>query len=262
MLKIKNNLGQIFLKNKKKIQRIIHFIKPKKKDNLLEIGYGNGELTNNIIKFNKNLTSLEIDNYLIKKNKKKNENIKIINIDILKFNLLNFFKKKKKKKIRIFGNIPYSISKKIILKCIKNIKIIKDIHILIQKELLNSLIKNKKRKKYGKWNILINYIFKVKLLMKIKKKYFYPKPKVDSVLIKLKPKKNKFKIKKLKYFIYILKNSFKRKNKKIINNLKQIINKNILNQLNIDLNKRPQKISIKEFCQLTKLYYKIIKKKL
>ncbi len=258
MLKIKNNLGQIFLKNEKKINKIINFIKPKKKDNLLEIGFGNGELTKNFIKFNKNLTSLEIDNFLIKKNKKKFTNFQIINIDILKFNLFNFFFKKKKKKIRIFGNIPYNISKKILLKCIKNFKIIKDIHILIQKELLNSVINNKKNKKYGKWNILINYIFNIKILMNIKKKYFNPKPKIDSILIRLKPKKNKFKIKKLKHLIYILNISFKKKNRKIINNLKNILNKKKLNKLKINLNQRPKEISIKNFCKITNLYSKII----
>ncbi len=260
MIKIKNNLGQIFIKNKKKITKIISFIKPKKKDNLLEIGYGNGELTKNIIKFNKHLISLEIDNYLIKKNQKKNKNIKIINIDILKFNLLKLFKKKKKK-IRIFGNIPYSISKKILFKCIKNYKIIKDIHILIQEEFFYSLINKKKNKKYGKWNILINFIFKIKFLMKINKKHFNPKPKVNSVFIKLQPKINKYKINKLKHFIYILNHSFKKKNRKLINNLKKIINKKNLNKLNINYNIRPKNISVKNFCKITNLYSKIISKK-
>ncbi len=259
MLKIKNSLGQIFLKNKKIIKKIIYYIKPKKKHNLLEIGFGNGELTKEIIKFNKKVTSLEIDNYLIKKNNNKNFNI--INVDVLKFNFLNFFLKKKKK-IRIFGNIPYYITKKILVKLIKNYKIIKDIHITIQKEFYYSLINKKKNKKFNQLSLLIKYIFKIKYLIKIKKINFFPVPKVDSVFIKLIPKKKKKYI-NINHFKHILNNSFKKKNKKIINNLKNILNKKILNKLNklnINLNKRPREISTNKFYKITNIYSKYKKK--
>ncbi len=257
MLKIKNNLGQIFIKNKKIIKKIIYFINPQKKNNLLEIGFGNGELTKKIIKFNNKVTSLEIDNYLIKKN--NNNYFNIINIDVLKFNFWKFYLKKKKK-IRIFGNIPYYISKKILIKLIENNKIIKDIHITIQKEFYESLIKKKKNKKYNSLNILTRYIYKIKCLIKIKKNHFYPIPKIDSVFIRLKPKK-KNKIININHFKYILNHSFKRKNKKTINNLKNILNKKILNKIdkiNINLNKRPSKISIKNFSKITYIYSKYI----
>ncbi len=255
MLKIKNSLGQIFLKNKKIIKKIVNFIKPKKKDILIEIGYGNGEISNKIIKYNKNLTSLEIDKFLIKKNKKKNTKIKIININVLKFNFLNFFKKKKKK-IRIFGNIPYYISKKLFFIFIKNFKIIKDIHIMIQKEFFNLLISKKGDKKYNKISILVKYFYNIKILINIKKKFFYPKPKVNSVFIMLKPRKKKYKLINIKHFIHILNISFKRKKKKTINNLKNILNKKIIKKNNINLNERPNKISIKNFCKITNLYSK------
>ncbi len=255
MFKIKNNLGQNFLKNKKKIKKIINFIKPKKKDVLLEIGYGNGELSKKIIKFNKNLTSLEIDKYLIKKNKKKNNKINIINIDVLKFNLLNFFKKKNKK-IRIFGNIPYYISNKIFQIFIKNFQIIKNIYIMIQKEFSDSLISNKGDKKYNKLSILIKYMYKIKILMKVKNKNFKPKPKINSVFLKLKPKKKKYKLLNFNHFRHILNNAFKRKNKKLINNIKNILNKKIKKKINIFLNKRPNKLSIKNFCKISNIYTK------
>ncbi len=256
MLKIKNSLGQIFLKNKKIIKKIIYYIKPKKKNIFLEIGFGHGELTKKILKFNKKVTSLEIDNFLVKKN--QNNNFNLINIDVLKFNLFNFFLKKKKK-IRIFGNIPYYISKKILIKLITNYKIIKDIYIMVQKEFYYLLTANKKNKKYSKFSILIQYIYKIKFLMKIKKTNFYPIPKVDSVFIKLIPQKKKNKVINLNHFKHILNNSFKKKNKKIINNLKNIFNKNILNKLNklnINLHKRPKEISIENFCKITNIYSK------
>ncbi len=255
MLKIKNSLGQVFLKNKTIIKKIIKFIKPKKKDIFIEIGYGHGEISNKIIKYNKNLTSLEIDKYLIKKNKKKKIKINLINISVLKFNFLNFFLKKKKK-IRIFGNIPYYLTKKLFFIFIKNFKIIKDIHIMIQKEFCDLLIAKKGDKKYSKISILIKYIYNIKILMNIKNKFFYPKPKVNSVFIILKPRKKKYKLLNIKHLNHILNISFKRKKKKIINNLKNILNKKIIKKNNINLNKRPNKISIKNFCKITNLYSK------
>ncbi len=255
MIKYKKNLGQNFLINNKILNKISKIIKPKKKHNLLEIGSGYCNLTKKILKFNKNIIAIEIDKYLIKKIPYKiKKKIKIINKNILKIN----FKKINKINIRIYGNIPYYISKKILFKLLKNNKYIKDIHLLIQKELAISLISKPNNKKYNKLSVLFQIYFEIKIIIKnISKKYFIPKPKVNSSLIKLTPKKkyvkNKFKIIK-----HILNNCFYRKNKKLFNNIKNIININKLKSLKIK-NERINKINIKNFIKLSNIFNKIKK---
>ncbi len=244
----KKELGQIFLKNKKIIKNIIKTINPKKNQFFIEIGSGKGELTQEFIKYTNNITSIEIDLDLIKILKKKiKNNIKIFNINILNFNLFKYFNLKKKK-FRIFGNIPYNISSKILIKLIKSYKIIKDIHIMVQTEFANNLILNKK--KNSKNSIFTNIFFDVKKIFDVKNINFYPKPKVNSSFLVLKPNNNIKKIKKINNIKKIIYFSFIKKRKKIKNNLKNIINVYNLKKLNINPEIRAEKLSIKNFIKL------------
>ncbi len=256
MIKPNFFLGQNFLINKNIIKKMINLINPKKNNFFLEIGSGRGELTKKIIKYTKNLITLEIDKELINITKKKIKKINILHKDILKFNFKNYLKKK----TRVIGNIPYYISHKILFKLIKNIKYIKDIHITVQKEFAESITSKKGKKKYSKITIISNYFFKIKKLLFINKKNFYPKPKVNSIFLEIKPKKKKYKLINYKIFNHILNNSFNYKNKKIINNLKNIIKKKHLKKIGINPNIRPNKISIKKYCILSNYIYKLYKK--
>ncbi len=257
MIILKKYLGQNFLKNKKIIKKIIKYIKPKKKELFIEIGCGTGQLTKEILKYNRNIIAIEIDKDIIKKiNNNIINKIKLLNINILYLNLKKYFKKFKKK-IRIFGNIPYNISRKLIIKFIKNIKYIKNIFILVQKEFAQCLISKKNTKKYCKISILIQTYYKIKIIYQINKKNFFPKPKVNSTLIMLKPKKKN----KVNFIIlnHIINNCFIKKNRKLYNNIKNIININKIKNFKININKRIRNISVKKFNYLTKIY-KYIKK--
>ncbi len=258
MINPKKYLGQVFLKKTKIIKQIINYIKPKSKEILLEIGCGTGQLTKEIIKYNNNIIVTEIDKELIKQIKNNIiKKIKLLNINIL---LLNFKKiyKKKKNKIRIFGNIPYYISRKLIIKFIKNIKYIKNIIILVQKEFAQCLISKKNQKKYCKISILAQTYYNIKILLEINKNNFFPIPKINSILIKLNPKKDI----KINFNIlnHILNNCFIKKNRKLHNNIKNLINiKKLQHYDKFNLHERVNKISVKKFNKLTKIY-KYIKK--
>ncbi len=254
MIIYKKYLGQNFLINKKILYKISKIIKPKKKHFLLEIGSGIGNLTKKILKYSKNIIAIEIDKYLIKKTPKKiKKKIKILNKNILKIN----FKKISKKKLRIYGNIPYYITSKILFKLLNNIKYIKDIHLMVQQELAISLISKPKDKKYCKLSVIFQIYFKIKIIKNINKNNFFPKPKINSSLIKLIPKK-KFKKKKFKILNHILNNCFKRKNKKLYNNIKNLVYIKKLKIFKIK-NKRINKLNINNFIKIYKIF-KYIKK--
>ncbi len=249
MIKLQKSLGQNLLINKQIIKNIISIVKPKNNHYFMEVGSGTGLLTKNIYKFTKNLITVEIDPLLINI-LKKNTNIKknnIINNDILKLNFNKIFKKKKK--IRIIGNIPYYISKKIIFKCIRYHNLIKDIHITVQKEFAQSL---KQKNKYNKISLLTKLFFDVNFIFEIDKKNFYPQPQVTSQFISLIPNKNinkckKKNIKKIKHIINII---LMRNNKKIKNNITNILKKKELINLNINPNKRANKLSFNEYIKI------------
>ncbi len=254
MIILNKTLGQYLLINKKIIKKIVFLIKPQKTQNILEIGSGTGLLTEELCKYVNYLNTIEIDANLIKIFKKKKiKNVKTINYDILKFNFLKLFKKKK---IQIVGNIPYYISNEIIYKFIKYRNIIKNIYITVQKEFAISLIYNKK--KNTKLSLLTKIFFDVKILLKIKKNNFLPQPKINSVLIKIKPNENiqKINIKNYQKIKHITNNIFFKKNRKLKNNLKRLINKNNILKTNININKRPNKLNLNEYTNLINFIFK------
>ena len=115
---VKKSLGQNFLIDLNIIKKITNITEIFDR-NILEIGPGEGALTDQILKNNpKSLTLVEKDNFLFNKLKFKyldNKKIKIYNKDILKFNIED----KLKKDTIIFGNLPYNISSQILVKIIK-----------------------------------------------------------------------------------------------------------------------------------------------
>ena len=235
MLIPKKSLGQNFLLDRNLHKKIVSNINIKNK-NIIEIGSGTGLLTNEIIKQNpKKLILLEKDNSLYEKLKLKyldNKSIEIKNIDVLKGNL-SF-----KNNFNIVANLPYNISTKLIIKLLIKYKNFKEMVFLVQKE-VSDKFKYKLLNKKNKYSLFLEIISNYQVLHNISNKVFYPKPKVQSTLIKITPRN--IKIDKEKLWIFSNK-IFMNKRKKINNKFNrfnnQIIDKKILEKRPEDLNKR------------------------
>ena len=182
---LKKYLSQNFLIDKNIIKKIINEISIDHNDVLLEIGPGHGALSKYILNLARKLILVEIDkNFILSLEKNiQCEKIKIYSDNILSFDFQNIIKITSC--FRIVGNIPYKISTKLILHLSTIKKNIKDIHFVIQNELSDKLIKNK-RNSYTK--VLINYHFNIEKKFTIQAASFNPKPKVDSVFIKMTPR--------------------------------------------------------------------------
>ena len=110
----KKSLGQNFLIDQNVIKKIINLIKIKNQ-NIIEIGPGRGALTKEIYKKNpKSLILIEKDNQFC--NNLKNEYLNERKVKIFKKDILKFDLSKIKKKLIIFGNLPYNISSQILVK--------------------------------------------------------------------------------------------------------------------------------------------------
>ena len=158
MLYLKKSLGQNFLKDQNIINKIIN-LKNIKNKNIVEIGPGNGALTEKILDKNpKSLIVIEKDNRLsdrLKEKYKKNKSIIFYNNDILKTNLEKIIKKDSV----IFGNLPYNISSQILVKLIKFKNWppkFKDLILMFQKEVAEKIL----GKSYGRLSIIANYRLK------------------------------------------------------------------------------------------------------
>ena len=255
----KKSLGQNFLVDKNIINKIVSVSNILNKD-VLEIGPGTGNLTEYIIKKKPNkLFLVEKDETLCEQLKIKFQNsVEIINQDILKVDE----KVISKKKLLVFGNLPYNISTEIICNWI--IKLEKDfwfteLILMFQKEVAERIISKINTSSYGRLSILLNWKMDVKKLIDIGPNCFYPKPKIDSSLLHFIPKKNYFPIQKSKNLEMVTRVFFSQRRKMVKNPLKQLFTNydEISKKLNIDLKLRPQNLSLETYCNIAKEYEKL-----
>lgn len=250
-------LGQNFLQDEFVIKKIISFINPKFNDCLIEIGPGFGALTYPISFYVKKLNAIEIDKKLFIFLKKKflHKKVFLFNKDVMKFDFFNLIKNKNKK-IRIFGNLPYSISTQLIFYLIKYNHYISDMYFMFQKEVANRLIAKPGNKSYGRLSIISQYFYDIKILYTVEAKSFKPKPKVDSIFLQFLPKKIFIYNIKISTLDIILKKSFEKRRKTLKNNLKNFISCETLDDLSINYKLRAEKISKEQFYKLAFFYEK------
>ena len=210
---LKRKFGQNFLIDKNilnKISLLIHL----ENLNILEIGPGDGNLTDNIVlRKPSHLTLVEIDKDLIKRLKNKYKNLN--KIDIINENILDFVFKKKYE--IVISNLPYNISSQILVK-LSTTNYNPDILILMfQKEFANRLLE----KKLNSLNSLIKCFYNIKLNFNVSRNCFRPIPKVDSTVLTFEKKtKSLISKKETQNFIIFKRKLFSHKRKSLKNLLK------------------------------------------
>ena len=254
IIKAKKSLGQNFLFDKNILKIIINCSDIRGK-NILEIGPGTGNLTNEILKKKpKKFILIEKDKTLLIQLKKKySEEIIYIHEDVLNINE-NFLSEEK---LTVFGNLPYNISTEILIKWIFNLnsKVWFDkLVLMFQKEVADRIISKYNISTYGRLSIICNWKLNIEKIIDIKPNSFWPKPKVDSSLLVFTPKKNYFKLDSVKSLEYVTRIFFNQKRKKIKKPFNQLFNNSnlIAEKLNIDLNLRPQNLNHQDYYSIAK----------
>ena len=260
MIHAKKSLGQNFLIDKNIIKKIVNLTNIKN-TNIIEIGPGNGALTDEILKKKpKSLFIIEKDNDLAHKLKSKYinlKNVKVFNDDILKINLNKFILKNS----IIFGNLPYNISSQILVKILRLKKWpanINDIIFMFQKELGEKIVSKFPSSNYGRLSILTNYRLDLIKKFFVSSSCFFPKPRITSMVTHLRPKKiDTFYIKKIENLEKITNIIFSNKRKMINKNIKKILSlKDIEKIKELQLNSRPSEIKPNIYYKITQLYEK------
>ena len=253
----KKSLGQNFLKSENILSNIVKSGNISKKDIIIEIGPGTGNLTEKILeKAPERFIVIEKDRKLSELlHKKFRGKIEIINEDILKcFNNFVF-----KKKVKVFGNLPYNISTKILISFLK-ISNLKDkfekFIFVFQKEVADRILAKENSKNYGRLSILTSLKMNSSKIIDIDPKYFYPKPKVWSSLVSLSPRLDFEEIKSNYHLDHITNIFFSQRRKMIKKPMKKLFIKfeKVAKDLDLDLNLRPQNLSKNQYLEICKIY--------
>ena len=218
---------------------------------ILEVGPGMGVLTQYLLKKERSIKVVEIDeesvNYL-RHNLPELEDSNIIPDDFLKMHLDRIFDGQQ---FMLIGNYPYNISSQIFFKMLDYKEYIPYCSGMIQKEVGERLAAKPGTKAYGILSILIQLWYDVEYLFTVHENVFSPPPKVKSAVVLMKRNKrtklecDETLLKK------IVKGTFNQRRKKMRNSIQQIVGKESQLLNNPIMDKRPEQVSIEEFIELT-----------
>ena len=241
--------GQNFLTDINLLDRIVRTIDPQPNDSIIEIGPGDGSLTEKIYPNIKEMVAIEIDPLLIKHLSIRSDlkDLHLVHGDIL---LQDIEKLPISNPVRIVGNIPYNITSPIIFWLIEQLDYWNDAFIMMQKEVGDRLTASVGTKAYGRLSVVVGVYLDVDLCFKIPPDVFYPKPKVDSAILRFTKKATSIiSDDQFVKFNNIVKAAFAKRRKMLRNSLSGF---NIPDSIqeDIDFTRRPEQLSIEEFAKL------------
>lgn len=250
MVKTKKQFGQHWLKSEKALAKIVTSAQLQPDDRVLEIGPGTGILTRPLLENAASVVSVEVDRTLcelLTKKLGKVENFLLLQGDFLTLNLdetlqaLSKFSNPKK----VVANIPYNITGPILEKLLGTISNpnpnpFESIVLLVQKEVALRLCANANNSNYGALSIRVQYLADCEFLFDVPAKSFQPPPKVDSAVIRIKPRPTATPAQDPQYFERLLKMGFASRRKMLHNNLKSTISSEMLSQFLEDLGQNGQ----------------------
>lgn len=184
----KKRFGQNFLIHSHSASRIVAAAAITGEDTILEIGVGFGALTGPLAARAKEIIGLEIDAGIIRWHETEGrlpENVSLIHQDVLKFDFRRLAAELGKK-LKIVANLPYSISNPFLFKLLENHDVVEWSVLMLQKEVGERLLAPKGCKAYGVLSILVKACADVTPLLKLGPAHFHPRPKVDSLVLRIR----------------------------------------------------------------------------
>jgi len=200
----RKRFGQHFLHDQGILRRIVEAVAPKPDDRIVEIGPGEGALTLPLLRAAGHMTAIELDRDLIESLAARARDIGALNIisaDVLTVDFGDLAGGLSRPsmasealgllsgntQLRVVGNLPYNISTPILFHCLEYAGSIRDMHFMLQKEVVDRMAAPPGSKTYGRLSVMLQLRCTVEPLFKVPPGAFRPPPKVDSAIVRLTP---------------------------------------------------------------------------
>lgn len=250
-------LSQVFLKDKNILKKLVDASSVREGELILEVGPGRGDLTKVLLERGAKVIGVELDRGLIELLKREyalliNERLFLKWGDFLKLKTLDILREfGLKPPLKFISNIPYAITTPIIEKVAREKGLFSEVYMTIQKEVGLRLVAKPATENYGALTLFVNYHFEPEILFDIKRKSFRPVPKVDSVFVKLTPRRTPpFHVNE-KIFFKIVRASFLMRRKKLRSVLKRTFKEipieTVERDSGVSLDRRGETLSMEEF---------------
>ena len=256
MFQPKKSLGQNFLRDENILRKIAASLALQEGDVVVEIGSGQGALTKDLYEKPVKLIGIEVDERAVQLlHERFGEKFEIINSDVLKVDLTELAQRYNKK-LRVVGNIPYYLTSEILFWLFDQRTVVTDATLMMQLEVARRLASPPKNKEYGILSVFTQFYTECEILFKVSRNCFFPKPDVDSAVVKLKFKDHLAECNE-PLFRSVVRATFGMRRKTLRNGLKSMrYDDAALNQIQFDLKRRPEDLSVEDFVFLTNLLEK------
>ncbi|MDN6179489.1 MAG: 16S rRNA (adenine(1518)-N(6)/adenine(1519)-N(6))-dimethyltransferase RsmA [Halomonas subglaciescola] len=248
----RKRFGQNFLRDAGVIGRIVHAIDPRPGERLVEIGPGQGALTEPLLDAADSLEVIELDRDLIPGLRVQFFNYPDLVIhegDALKYDFAQL--RGEGAPLRVVGNLPYNISTPLIIHLLDAGSAVADMHFMLQKEVVERMAATPGGPDWGRLSVMAQYYCQVEQLFTVPPEAFVPSPAVESAIVRLTPHAALPHVADDPALLFeLVKLAFGQRRKTLRNNLKGRVSTETLEAFDIDPTRRPQTLSVEEFVRL------------
>jgi 16S rRNA (adenine1518-N6/adenine1519-N6)-dimethyltransferase len=239
----KKKWGQNFLRHRGAVSRIAEALEPQPDELIVEIGPGEGVLTEKLAEFPNELMAVEIDPELAERLRARfGSRVEILNDDATTIPL-------PARPFRAVGNLPYNVGTPILRRVIASANWRRAVFML-QQEVAQRLVAKPRDEQYGYLTLYTQLFATARILMTLEPGSFHPRPKVRSAVVVLDPDRKPFASEEL---LELISAAFRMRRKKLVNNLTNVDRAALLGAMaraGIDPNARAEELWLEEFAKL------------
>lgn len=246
----RKRFGQHFLSDPGIIDAIVRAVHPTADDVIVEIGPGQGAITDALARSAGHLHAVELDRDLVARLRRRyedNPNVTVHEADALQFDFASLGDR-----IRVVGNLPYNISTPLLFHLLKFRSRILDMHFMLQKEVVDRMAASPGSKAYGRLGIMLGCHLNIESLFDVPREAFDPPPEVTSAIVRLDPlPPGTFDIQDEAGLSTLVSTAFMQRRKTLRNSLKKSVEAIDFEAVGIDASRRPEQISIGDYVRLS-----------
>ena len=252
----KKNLGQNFLHDRGVIERIVLAIDPRPGDRIVEIGPGQGALTFPLLRRHGELTAIEFDRDLLQPlaaAAQAHGALSLLNANVLDvdFSALAAGGMPGEGLLRLVGTLPYNLSSPILFHALDHAAAIRDMHFMLQKEVVERMAAGPGSKVYGRLSVMLQAYCRVTPLFKVPPGAFRPAPKVDSAVVRLQPlPPGAVVVADRTRFAHVVRAAFGQRRKTLRNALSGVVDATAIEAAGVRPDARAEQLSVADFASL------------
>lgn len=247
----RKRFGQHFLHDRQVISRIIDAIAPRPGDHLVEVGPGEGALTERLLAVTDHLDVIEIDRDLAANLRNRtdwHDRLIVHEGDVLRF---DFGSLAADTPLRIVGNLPYNISTPLLFRLLAQREAIRDMHFMLQREVVDRLVAAPGGSDYGRLTVMLQAHCTATPLFRVGSGAFRPPPAVESAVVRLEPRDRPLVPAELRAsFAEIVQAAFSARRKTLRNGLHALLSPQQIEAAGVDPAARPQTLAVEAFAAL------------